>query len=382
MQDLRLIGVHEDGQHVLLADGAGHRYRLPLDDALRAAVRRDRPRLGQLQIEIEGGLRPRDVQALVRRGLAAEEVAELAGWTVEKVQRFEGPILAEREYVVTLAQRVPVDSRPGDRTSLLSRVDERLRERSVDPTSAAWDSYRQEDGQWKVTVAFAAGGRQRVAAWGFDAGAVAVSATNDEARWLSEDDGAGPIPAAHVAKAARGRAAAGAVFDVEADGGVQDPPAPRPDDAVDLMSAMREHSSRGRKGRRRPSGRRTTKAHDDALPIEPAPGEGPATVPATVSAEEAEEAAPDRQQGPDQPEGVGAPPEEAGPAAAGTADDAGSGTPPDELGTGSATGEKTTASEAAADTGSRSTPRTKRSGRPSVPSWDDIVFGTRGDSPT
>ena len=99
MQDLRLIGVHEDGQHLLLANADGGRFRLPLDEALRAAARRDRPRLGQLQIEIEGGLRPRDVQALIRRGLSAEEVADRAGWTLEKVRRFEGPVLAEREYV-------------------------------------------------------------------------------------------------------------------------------------------------------------------------------------------------------------------------------------------------------------------------------------------
>ena len=53
------IGVHEDGQHLLLADDEGDRFRVPLDEPLRAAVRRDRPRLGQLQIEIDGGLRPR-----------------------------------------------------------------------------------------------------------------------------------------------------------------------------------------------------------------------------------------------------------------------------------------------------------------------------------
>ena len=71
-----------------------------VDEALRAAARRDRPRLGQLQIEIEGGLRPREVQALIRRGLSAEEVADRAGWTVEKVRRFEGPVLAEREHLL------------------------------------------------------------------------------------------------------------------------------------------------------------------------------------------------------------------------------------------------------------------------------------------
>src|SRR5690349_3672191 len=104
MKDLRLIGVHEDGEHVLLSDAEGQRYRAPLDEAMRAAARRDRPRLGQLQIEIDGGLRPRDVQSLIRSGLSTEEVADRAGWTVEKVQRFEGPVLAEREYIANQAR--------------------------------------------------------------------------------------------------------------------------------------------------------------------------------------------------------------------------------------------------------------------------------------
>ena len=37
MHELRLVGVHEDGRHVLLADPTGQQYRLPLDEALRAA---------------------------------------------------------------------------------------------------------------------------------------------------------------------------------------------------------------------------------------------------------------------------------------------------------------------------------------------------------
>ena len=72
MRDLRLVGVHEDGQHLLLSDSEGEPYRVRLDEPLRAAVRRDRPRLGQLQIEIDGGMRPREVQALIRAGFSAE----------------------------------------------------------------------------------------------------------------------------------------------------------------------------------------------------------------------------------------------------------------------------------------------------------------------
>src|SRR5664279_104714 len=96
MQDLQLIGVHEDGEHLLLAGEGDERFQMPVDDALRAAIRRDRPRLGQLQIEVDGGLRPRDVQALIRAGASTEEAARRAGWSVEKVHRYEGPILADR----------------------------------------------------------------------------------------------------------------------------------------------------------------------------------------------------------------------------------------------------------------------------------------------
>ena len=136
MHELRLVGVHEDGRHVLLADPAGQQYRLPLDEALRAAALRDRPRLGQLQIEIEGGLRPAEVQALIRRGLSAEEVAGRAGWSVEKVRRYEGPVLAEREYIAGLApQRTPLGAgaAPSDRSGTGSGPAARPRRRAGAP---------------------------------------------------------------------------------------------------------------------------------------------------------------------------------------------------------------------------------------------------------
>ena len=75
MRDLRLIGVHEDGEHLLFADAEGTRFRVPLDDPLRAAARHHRPNTSQPSPEVEAGHRPREVQALIRAGLTAEEVA-------------------------------------------------------------------------------------------------------------------------------------------------------------------------------------------------------------------------------------------------------------------------------------------------------------------
>ena len=287
MQDLRLIGVHEDGEHVLLSDAEGKRYRVALDEAMRAAARRDRPRLGQLQIEIDGGLRPRDVQALIRSGLSTEEVADRAGWTVQKVQRFEGPVLAEREYVANQARACVVGTSrtdsvtgsgrgsvtsAGAEQNLGSRADERLKERGVPSELVRWDSARLDDGQWTVTALFPAGGRERSASWRFDPRLRSLIPGNDEARWLSEESsGDSAIPTPHVATHAN---RASAVFDVEAEGGVEtERPARRAKsrEPIDLMAAMREQSTRSRRGRRRSSPTHTPveeEPRDDALPLE------------------------------------------------------------------------------------------------------------------
>ena len=368
MHELRLVGVHEDGRHVLLADPSGQQYRLPLDEALRAAALRDRPRLGQLQIEIEGGLRPAEVQTLIRRGLSTEEVADRAGWPVDKVRRYEGPVLAEREYVASLARKVVLGAFSAGRTSLEERVLDRLRERGVDRGSLTWDSARGDDGRWTVTATFAAGGRERTAIWTFDHIGRQVSPRNDEARWLGQDEVAGPIPAPHVATTANRPST---VYDVEAEGGVADDPRHHgPGQPIDLMAAMREHSARGRRGRRRGTPAHTPGDDDprvDALPLAEF-ARDPALAPPPPVAREAhpdsahlEEPEPDP--APDLPEAdkVEAP-------GVVVSARAGSAAP------------VTRAGAVAHHTGAaRGHPR--RGGRPSVPSWDDIMFGTRGRTP-
>jgi len=401
MQDLRLIGVHEDGQHLLLANADGGRFRLPLDEALRAAARRDRPRLGQLQIEIEGGLRPRDVQALIRRGLSAEEVADRAGWTLEKVRRFEGPVLAEREYVATKAQQCAVGTRGNGPLTLADRVADRLKDRGVERDAVDWDSARDEEGTWQLSMTFSAGGRQRTATWRYEPLGGSVTATNDEARWLSEDATPGAIPTPHRAVLEGDLD----VYDIDADGGLEraprEPtrPARGPHDPIDLMAAMREQSARGRK-RRRSSPTHTPGAdalRGDALPLEdlhldptfvppppppvavPADGDGPGvgahdemTAHGELAAEAEEfivhdlpvddaDAAPAEAEHPmDDPEPTDDPASNADPASIASA------TP------------ENTASERSGAKRPPMRPTPSRKGRPSVPSWDDIVFGTKG----
>ena len=96
MPELRVVAVNEDGTHLVLKGDDGQKYTLPIDERLTAAIRGDRARLGQIQIEVDSQLRPRDIQSRIRAGMTAEEVARIAGISVERVRRFEGPVLAER----------------------------------------------------------------------------------------------------------------------------------------------------------------------------------------------------------------------------------------------------------------------------------------------
>ncbi|NAZ87437.1 septation protein SepH, partial [Kineococcus indalonis] len=285
MQDLRLVGVHDDGEHVVLLGADGARYRLRVDEALRAAVRRDRARLGQLQIQLEAQLRPRDIQARIRAGESAEEVADAGGLPLDRVRRYEGPVLAERAHVAGLARRTAY-GRSGGTGTLEELVVARLSARAVDPEGARWDSWRQEDGDWTVQVEFVAGGRSRVARWAFDPGSRALTATDDEARWLSEEEpaDAGPLPARRLVSVAGEAVRTGAerVYDVEADGGVRSagrPARPGPGEvAPGLLDAL--DAQRGVRGEPAPAQEAGDPApRVDALLADPPPAHPAASAP-------------------------------------------------------------------------------------------------------
>ena len=115
MPELRVVAVSNDGTRLVLKAADSTEYTLPIDERLRAAVRNDRARLGQIEIEVESHLRPRDIQARIRAGASAEEVAQFAGIPVDRVRRFEGPVLAERAFMAERARKTPV-RRPGENT--------------------------------------------------------------------------------------------------------------------------------------------------------------------------------------------------------------------------------------------------------------------------
>lgn len=191
MQELRLVAVSEDGRSLVLIDaGAGGiEYQLPLDDALRAAVRHDRARLGQLQIELESQLRPREIQARIRAGETAEEVAAAAGVPVEKVRRYEGPVLGEREHVAFQARSATVrrsGTAEGPAPRLGELIASRLEPGGVDLDVVGWDAWRRDDGRWLVRVTYPLGKRQRAALWLYDPSRRVALPADDDAQAFVE----------------------------------------------------------------------------------------------------------------------------------------------------------------------------------------------------
>src|SRR5690625_3245354 len=207
MVELKLEGIHDDGEHLVLVDGANQRFRVAITEELRAAVRRDRPQLEQLRSH---EVRPRDIQAMIRAGASAETVAQQAGLPLESIRRYEGPVIAERQYTAQRARALHV-ARTSDSPTLGDLVVDRLAARHV--SDVAWDAYRPEGGPWHVTAAYTAGLQELLASWEVDLTAGTFIALDDEARWLSEIDLA-DSPYRHLAPVED------RFYDVETDGGL------------------------------------------------------------------------------------------------------------------------------------------------------------------
>ena len=195
MREARLVGLSQDGTQLILAVAeTGEEFAVPVDDRLRAALRGDRARLGQLEIQMESALRPRDIQARIRAGESPEAVAAVAQMPMERVMAFAGPVLAERDHIASLAQRASVRRRGGGDAptrNLGAWVTDRLRLRQVDPASAEWDAWRREDGRWAVRVSYfvdsddeAEHKDEKVAMFAYDAPGRYAVPDDDEARWL------------------------------------------------------------------------------------------------------------------------------------------------------------------------------------------------------
>ena len=209
MAELELKGLHADGEHLVLLGPDGHRHRLVIDDALRAAVRHDRPRLEQARMPSD--LRPREIQSRLRAGERPEDIAADAGVPVENVRRYESPIAAEQAWIAHQARTMTL-GRDHDSPMLGDLVVDRLAGRGVEPQGLDWTAVRRAGEGWEVVLRFRAGDRDRTARWSVDVPNRVLRALDDEGRWLSETELRAPDGRHHLASVHGSR-----VYDVEVD---------------------------------------------------------------------------------------------------------------------------------------------------------------------
>lgn len=415
MSELRFARMSDDGGHLVLTDEDGHEHQVAVSDELRSAVRRP-PRSAAQLPELAAPATAKDVQAMLRAGGTVQEVADRTGWATSRVERYEPPVRAERDYVTSLVRNLPED---GDST-FGEQVAKRLAGRGVDAEDLSWDSYRSATtNAWTVVCSFEAGDRPRRAQWTFEPADRRAVPIDDESRWLSEEDApSGLIPQTRVA----------APYDVIAEGGLDQsaPTQPRrpsrpsgpfarggeatpeaagdpgsangprgagPDSAeddaadgpVDLMSAIRRRSTTRRRKDTRPAAPAVPappadEQDDDTDEVDPVTGtvdlftqvDDPTPPEQVLTAALAEDDfADDALYAGDEADDVEYEPD--GEDVAFVLDD-------DDT----VVNEPVGAEPAVDEAGDEATapqvpgrPSQARSGRPSVPSWDDIMFGRR-----
>ncbi|TFI42022.1 DUF3071 domain-containing protein [Rhodococcus sp. 1R11] len=192
MRDLRVVGLEADGKFVVCADPkTGDRFRLPADDKLRAASRGDIARLGQIEIEMDSLLRPKEIQARIRSGATIEQVAADSGMAISRVEVFAHPVLLERSQAASMAQAGHPLRHDGPAVqTLLDIVTLAFRARGHNLDDAAWDAWRDEDNKWVAQLKWQAGRTTNKAHWQFlpDGHGGTIAPLDDTARELIDPD--------------------------------------------------------------------------------------------------------------------------------------------------------------------------------------------------
>ncbi len=185
MKDLELLGLHPDGNQLILNDEEGTRYVLAVTQELRDAIRPERPNLEAVPESPKKTVPPRKIQSLIRAGSTVNEIADKFELPVAKVQRYATPILAERRHIANLAQACQVGGE-SDSPHLGELVIDRLAARGVSAASLRWDAVRGGKGPWEIILTFTQDARDLTARWHMEPGSSTVSALDQEAIWLTE----------------------------------------------------------------------------------------------------------------------------------------------------------------------------------------------------
>ncbi len=184
MDELRFV--RREDLALIVANDADEEFRLVVDDSvlseLRHLSKRDRD---------PSRVRPREIQALIRAGKTRAQVAEETGLDDADIERYEEPVLAERRYILELAHAVPVRTDASDATEQRfgSVIAERLVSLGAD--ASEWASWRDEETGWMISLEFISHDVAHRAVWSFEHRKGALSPVNPDAVTLSKQGDVG-----------------------------------------------------------------------------------------------------------------------------------------------------------------------------------------------
>ena len=181
MTELRFTG--HDGDYVLLESLAGEKFRLLVDDSLRATIKRSGQSAG-LSVQ----LTPREIQSEIRSGKSVEELIARSGDARHYIEKFAAPVLDELSHVIASALSVRI-SIAGDRHTDISHIEfgdiisGRLEASGVHEFD--WTARRDEQQVWLVSANYSINGESRKATWSYDAKRMLLAPENENAIRLS-----------------------------------------------------------------------------------------------------------------------------------------------------------------------------------------------------
>ena len=137
MRLLTVSGLNADGTRLVLRAGT-ELFELVLADV---------PQGRQPALPFAGASppTPREIQLRLRRGESVQQIAEDSGLPLDAVDRYAGPVLAERELQASRARAAVYDGRV-----VADLVLEHLGRLGADPGDVRWDCWLTEQGPWEV----------------------------------------------------------------------------------------------------------------------------------------------------------------------------------------------------------------------------------------
>ena len=190
MQDIRFVG--NDGEYLNLETQGGDKFRLVLDDSLRAAIKRDR------SVQLDSvSISPREIQDAVRAGASAEEIAAKHAVPLDYVEKFALTVVDEIGHIIASAQTVRI-AIAADRYSEATQLEfgEVVSERIANQggSNARWSAAKYEGLPWHVTVTYDTPNGELAAVWAFDQRKLVLSPENEVAVRFSAGDHASSVP--------------------------------------------------------------------------------------------------------------------------------------------------------------------------------------------